>query len=192
MLDTLLRGGAAWFTAAALIGTGVFLIRLLFLLIGASHDLDTHADPGASGDGHSGHGIAGVLSVQGAAAFLMGFGWAGLFARSGLDLGIPASIGVGMGGGLLMCALLALLLRGVGGMETSGTFRLDQAAGLEGEVYAGVPACGEGRGQLRVVVSGRQRIVQAIAEPGQGAIPTGARARVVRVNSDNSVTVVKT
>ena len=56
-----------------------------------------------------------------------------------------------------------------------------------GEVYATVPANGQGRGQVKVVVSGRQRILQAVSV-GE-SIATGITIRVVEVRPDNSVVV---
>lgn len=191
MLETFIANGAAWFSAAALIGTGVFLIRLVVLLLGGGHDGDISTDTDTSTGLHEHDTMAGLLSVQGAAAFAMGFGWAGLLARSGFDLGVPASIASGMGGGIVMCLLLALLLRGVRGMQSSGNFQLSQTVGLEGEVYTDIPPANKGRGQVRVVVSGRQRILQAIADASPDTIATGARVKVVRVGSDNTVFVTR-
>lgn len=198
MIDTLLANGAVWFTGAALIGTGVFFIKLVMMLFfGSDGDAPGMDHAGGHVGGHDsvhdGHAdtVAGLLSIQGAAAFSMGFGWAGLLGRSGLGFDIPASIGMGLAGGAIMCAVLLVLLRGMRSMESSGNVQLSKTLDAEGEIYADVPAAGTGRGQLRLVTSGRMRIVQAIAADGQPPIPTGSRAKVVRVNPDNSVTVVR-
>lgn len=190
MFDTFVSNGAVYFTVAALLGTGVFLIKLLAMMIGVGDDDALGAHAGVDGSMHH-DGMAGVLSVQGAAAFAMGFGWAGLLARTGFNMGATASILLGLAGGILMCFLLATLISGVRGMQSSGTFQISQAVGLEGEVYAGIPAAGKGRGQIRVVAAGRQRIVQALAAEGQGAMETGMRVRVVRAGTDNTVYVEK-
>ncbi|MFM9958592.1 MAG: hypothetical protein ACKVZJ_10985 [Phycisphaerales bacterium] len=192
MFDTFIANGAVWFTASAILGTGVFLVRLLVLLAGGTDDthLSDGADP-AGGDAHAHDGLAGVLTIQGAAAFGMGFGWAGLLGRTGFEFGAAGSIALGMVGGIGMLALLAFLIRGVRGMQSSGNFQIARTVGLLGEVYAEVPAPGAGRGQVRVVVQGRQRIVQAFAETGQSTIPTGSRVKVVKVGSDNTVVVEK-
>ncbi len=58
---------------------------------------------------------------------------------------------------------------------------------LEGAVYTNVPEKGSGRGQVRVVVEGRDRIYNAISD--RQAIPTSSRVRVVRVNQDHTLTV---
>jgi hypothetical protein len=72
-------------------------------------------------------------------------------------------------------------------LQSSGNVRLDDAVGIEGQVYANVPAGGEGRGQVRVVMGDRARIYNAVSDGG--AIKTGSRIRVVRVNEDRTLTV---
>jgi hypothetical protein len=54
-------------------------------------------------------------------------------------------------------------------------------------VYATVPASGQGRGQVRLVIGGRQRIVQATSANSE--VPTGKRVRVIEAKADNSVVV---
>src|SRR5690606_2986536 len=71
MLGALLAHDTIWFTAPALLGTAVFAIKLLFMLVGAGGDIDIdidldHGDPTDAFK---------VLSIQSVAAFLMGFGW---------------------------------------------------------------------------------------------------------------------
>ena len=96
MLDALFSSPAIWFTVPALFGTGLFALKLLLMIVGSSLDTDLgdgHAD--FHGDHHS-DADAGVrlLSVQGVLAFLMGFGWAGLFWTA---LGGLVVLGLGLG-----------------------------------------------------------------------------------------------
>lgn len=197
MLDLLFSGTAAWFTVPALLGTGIFLIKLVLMLTGGSHDLDVGGDASAvhAGhdfhDGHDGHGhssgLMAIASVQGISAFLMGFGWAGLGAHQGMNLGLMPSMGVGVLGGAAMGALFVALLSSTRKLSTSGNVNIAETKGATGEVYATVPASGQGRGQVKLVVSGRQRIVQAISQ-GE-SIATGITIRVVEVRPDNTVVV---
>jgi hypothetical protein len=82
---------------------------------------------------------------------------------------------------------VALLLNAVQKMETSGNLSMSSAVGREADVYATVPAKGEGRGQVRVVVDTRERIVQATSDGP--SIKTGARVKVVQAHADNSIIV---
>jgi hypothetical protein len=195
MLDLLFSGGAAWFTVPALLGTGIFVVKLVLMLAGGSDDLDLGGDASAGhaglGDVHDVHGHGGglmaIASVQGISAFLMGFGWAGLGGFQGLKWGVIPSMGIGMVGGVAMGALFVALLSTTRKLSTSGNINLAQAKGATGEVYATVPAAGQGRGQVKVVVSGRQRIVQAVSV-GE-SIATGITITVVEVRPDNSMVV---
>lgn len=190
MWDALFAGGAAWFAIPALIGTGVFVIKLILLLLGGSDDLDLGGSAGSSADAlHSAHGdahgLVTILSVQGVSAFLMGFGWTGLAAIQGLAWGRLPAMGLAVVGGVLMCGLLMLMLAGTRRLATSGNVNYQRAVGTEAEVYALIPA--DGRGQVRLIVDGRQRIVNAVSESGQ--LDTGSRVRVLEVKPDNSVVV---
>jgi len=139
-----------------------------------------HLDPGHSFE---------ILSVQAIAAFLMGFGWAGLGGLNGAGWGVTASIASGVAGGTLMTWILAVLLRWMYSLESSGNVSLQSALGVDGEIYANVPARGEGHGQVRVVVNKRQRIYNAVSDGD--ALPSKTRVRVTEVNSDRTLTVHK-
>lgn len=196
MLDALFANGAAWFTVPALLGTGIFVIKLLLMFTGGTDDLDLGGSASADGAGHdmtdvthASHGgaLAAIATLQGASAFMMGFGWAGLGAFQGLKLGMLGSMGVGLIGAFAMSAFFIGLLSTTRKLHTSGNVDYSQARGVEGEVYASVPAPGQGRGQVRLVIGGRQRIVQATTSGN--ALPTGTRVRVVSTHADNSVVV---
>lgn len=190
MLDMLMSGHAAWFGVPAVAGTLIFLLKLVLMFTGGDTlDLDTDVDTPPDGvlDGHDSTGAFKALSLQSVAAFAMGFGWGGLAVYHGLDGGMLLSVLGAIGGGALMVWTLAMLLRGVLNLQSDGTANLRGAVGTEGDVYVTVPEAGAGRGQVRLVVSGRQWIVNAVSE-GE-PLPTSSRVRVVRVNGDNSVAV---
>jgi membrane protein implicated in regulation of membrane protease activity len=189
---------AAWFTVPAIIGSVFFLFRCFMLLVGAgAHDigLDLHADAHADlhggdlhGDGthnDSAHAFQ-VLSVQSIAAFLMGFGWAGLAAyRNGWHWSGVMVVALVCGGAMVW--MLGLLLKGMADLQSSGNIPMAAALDHEGDVYVTVPD--GGRGQVRVTVEERQRIYNAVTR-GED-LPTGTRVRVVRVNDDNTLTVAR-
>lgn len=189
----LFGGGAAWFTVPALLGTGVFLIRLIMMFAGAGQDSDMGG--GHAGDGHGDHahddhgqhGIMAIVSVQGLAAFAMGFGWAGLGAYQGLKWGMVQSMALGVGGGVAIALLFLGLMTTTRKLNTSGNIDFTKSVGMEAEVYATIPSKGGGRGQVRIVVSGRQRILQATSSDSEYS--TGTRVRVLEAKADNSVVV---
>ncbi|MFM9994281.1 MAG: hypothetical protein ACKVU4_00610 [Phycisphaerales bacterium] len=188
-LDLLFTGGAQWFAVPAILGTLVFLIRLVLMLVGVS-GLDLDIDHGG-GDLH--HGDPGdafkFLSIQSLFAFAMGFGWAGLAAYRGQHWEMGLSLIVACAGGAAMVWFLAMLLKGIHDLQSSGNINIASAAGHEGDVYATVPARRAGRGQVRVVVQQRQRTYNAVTEGDE--LATGTRVKITRVNEDNTLTVAR-
>src|SRR5262249_55728388 len=136
MFDLFFSGGAAWFSVLAIIGTSVFLLRLVLLFAG-HHAGDLHVDTGALGDAHpGGPGEAfKALSLQTFAAFFMGFGWGGLGALKGSGMGMTPTLLIAAVAGVFMVWLLALLLKAVHDMQSSGTMPITDAVGSEGDVY---------------------------------------------------------
>ncbi len=195
-MDTLFDQPAVWFSVPAFVGTAVFALRLVLMLIAGDSgegaleiDADADFDIGDGGE-HLDPGYSfELLSVQAIAAFLMGFGWAGLGGLNGAGWGVTGSIASGVVGGVAMTWVLAMLLRWMYSLESTGNVSIQMALGVEGEVYANLPARGEGHGQVRIVVDSRQRIYNAVSDGD--AIPTGSRIRVTEVNSDRTLTVHK-
>jgi hypothetical protein len=174
-------GPAPWFTVPALVVTGGYLLRLFF---------DGGGDDGGAeiGDGASiGDATATALSVQGLLAFLMGFGWGGLACLRALEWSGPASVGGGVGTGLVFIAMTVLVLRVARRLQSSGNISLGRLVGSEAEVYTAIPAAGKGLGRVRTVVDERERFVSATTS-GEGIAPR-TRVTIEKVNGDNSVTV---
>jgi hypothetical protein len=186
MPEALVSDGALWFSVPAIVGSIFFALRLIFLFAGggdlgvdADFDLD-HGDPTETFK---------VLSIQSIAAFLMGFGWGAIAGLRAFEWTWLNSLFLGLACGVAMMWILGLLLKGVHDLQASGNIQVEHAIGAEGTVYASIPASGEGRGQVQVVVDGRQRIYNAVSEAD--ALPSHSRIRVVRVNEDRSLTVTK-
>jgi membrane protein implicated in regulation of membrane protease activity len=197
MYDLFFGNGASWFTIPAIIGTTFFLFRMILLMAGAGHDLgldvhigDLHVGDVGHTDAHhtdSTHSFE-ILSIQSIAAFVMGFGWAGLAGLKGTHWHLGTVIVVAAACGVGMVWLLALLLRGMVELQTSGNIAIASTVGREGDVYVTVPGDGR-RGQVRVTVDDRQRIYDATSQ-GE-SLASGTRIRVLRANDDNTLTVAK-
>ena len=192
MLDLFFSNGAGWFTVLAFSGTSVFVLRLVLLFAG-HHVGDVHADVGAGGGPHDSHTDPGAafkaLSLQSIAAFAMGFGWGGLGALKGSGLSWTPTLAIAAASGVAMVWLLALLLKGIHDLQSTGNVPITDSVGSEGDVYVTVPGNHAGSGQVRVTIGQRQRIYNAStdAEP----LPTGTRVRVVGINEDNTVVVIR-
>ncbi len=95
----------------------------------------------------------------------------------------------GLAFGTSLMWVLGLMLKAIYNLQNSGTVNPKDAIGMEAMVYANVPANGDGRGKVRVVIRDRARIYNAITE-GE-ILPSNSRVRVTRVDSDNTLTVIK-
>jgi len=191
-VDFFFADGAGFFTVAAVIGTCVFALRLVLLLVAGdvgAHGLDLHGDIHFDhSGGHHPEDAFQILSTQGLIAFAMGFGWGGLGGLRGAEWSWLASAGFGFLTGLGMLYLMAGLMRTLQSLESSGNVSLGDALDRVGDIYVSVPAGGKGRGQVRLTLNNRQRIYDAVTEAGE--IPSNTRVRVIRVNDDRTLTVV--
>ena len=201
MMELFFGPVAIWFGIPALVGTAFFTLRTTLMLVGGAMDADASGidggfdaaggDTGAgAGDVDDSTGAFKILSLQAISAFLMGFGWGGLGALRGSGWSPFVAVLVGIASGVAMMWILGWLLRFMHRLQSSGNVPTYQALEAEGSVYAQIPAAGEGKGEVRVVIGDRERYYRAIT--AGSAIPTGAKVRVVSVNDDdNSVTVTE-
>jgi hypothetical protein len=189
MFDVLFSPPAIWFTIPALLGALVFFLKIVLMVFaGIGPDLDAGqpdvVDVNAHGDTTSAFQI---FSFQSIMAGLMGFGVAGLGGLEGLGLNFGWSFLIGVLGGAAFMAILGAMLRGVSTLATSGNVSPSMAIGQEADVYVTIPAKGQGRGQVKLVISGRQRIYTADSTGPE--IASQRRARIVAAHPDSSVTV---
>jgi hypothetical protein len=190
MWDALFSGNTLFFSVPAIAGTLFFLLNLTLSFIGIELDgVDSHAGGAdlAVGDAHHSTHAFKVLSIQSIGSFIMGFGWGGLGGLKGADWGFGGALASAIVGGILMVWLLTWLLKIVHDLQSTGTLPIHAAMGAQGEVYANIPAHGQGGGQVRLVVNERQRIYNAVSD-GE-ALTTSTQVQVVRVNENNTVTV---
>jgi len=196
MNEFLFGNGAAWFSVPALIGTLFFAIRIVLALIGLDFD-----DGGSDGAGLD-IGSAGLdegidhaestsvfkfLSIQTITAFSMGFGWGGLLGIRTLDLGIAPSVGLGVLLGIAFAWFVVWCFKLIYALESSGNISIRDALNTEGTVATTIEPGRTGR--VRLTISDRQRAFTAITE-GEALAP-GTRVRVTKINSNQTVTVVR-
>jgi hypothetical protein len=194
-LNQLFSGPVVYFSIPAVAGTVFFALRLVLMFAGIGgdhHDVAADAahspDLDAAGaDPHHSTALFKFLSVQGIAAFLMGFGWGGVGGMLGARWDFGSSLVSALVGGIAMMWLLSWLLKMVYDLQSTGTVPIQAALDAEGEVYVTVPRKGQGLGQVRVIIQDRQRVYNAISD--FEAIPTNTRVRVMRINDDNTITV---
>lgn len=181
--ELLFTAPAPWFTVPALIGTGGYLVKLVF---GLGEDDGGIGDEAGSAVGHSDIGST-ALSLHGLFTFLMGFGWGGLACLHPLGWSVLASAAGGFATGCVFIGLVVAVMRGARSLQSSGNVELARLVGNEAEVYTAVPAAGKGLGRVRTVLGDRERFVPASTDGDE--IASRTRVVIERVNSDNSVLV---
>jgi hypothetical protein len=171
------------FYGIAILATLTLAIQLLLTIVGGD-DGDDGGDAGDAGaDAHDAgahHGDEAVglkfVSSRTIVAFFFGFGWAGAIAlRRGVPLGLSVAFALAVGGTMLV--LLALLIRAMLGLRSSGTLNYINAVGQTATVYVTVPASRGGAGQVEVLVQGRLQTVRAMTAHAAALAPQ-AKVRV--------------
>ena len=172
----------------ALLGTLLFVIKMVMLLIGGDADSDLDGadldDPAHVDGGES----FTLVSVQSILAFFMGTGWIGLACREQWGLDTMTSIFVAAGFGFLMMLLSSFLNMKIRGLNHTPVNRIDEKAiGLKGRAYTDVPAKGKGMGQIEITINGKQQIVQASSQKKE--IKAFTNVRVTNVDDSGNLTV---
>ena len=167
----------------AAIGTGLFLIKFVLMLIGGvDGDFDVDGDGGVELHG-------GDFSIFSTLSFMMGAGWMGLAARLEWGLSpVPAALlAAGFGFFLMLISSLGLWQM----RKLSKPARSDprDAIGMVGTVYMQLPAKGEGRGQVQVNVGGTLKTMPAVSNGDP--IESFAAVKVLEVREDNVLVVDK-
>lgn len=177
-----------FFAVSAIIGGVLFVIRLILQFIGGDTDLDTDLDTDTDADfDSSGSDLSfKVLSFQGLTAFFTMFGLVGLalLRQSGWE---PVrAIVVASAAGFGTTWLLKWMFNAAKGLQASGTIKMKNAIGQEGEVYLSIPA--DGVGKVRVTVQDHLKVWSAVSHSKQ-EIKTDRPIRVVKVIANNMLVV---
>jgi len=155
---------------------------------GADVDADVHTDiHGAEveADGH-GNVFFGVLSFKALCAFAALFGLTGLIMIPRSDE-VLARVGVALMAGVAGMFGVAMLMRGLSRLQSSGNVRIANAIGKTGTCYLRIPGHGKGRGKVTIEI--QERSLQFDARTDGEEIATGARIRVLAVDGDETLTV---
>ena len=199
-----LSGFEQTFYVIGAVMTGLFLVKAVLLLLGvgvdADVDLDMDADVDVNVDVDAGGGDAEsalvqahnaadlhFFSVNGILAFLAVGPWfvVGTYSMWGSQV---ISILCGTAMGFVAMYLVAVMLRALKRLETSGTIKMKDAIGQIGEVYLTVPEMDKGRGKVNLVLGGQLQDYTAISRDSE-PIPFGTKVRVVDIEEDDTLVV---
>jgi hypothetical protein len=176
-----------YFVMAA-VGSMLFGIRLLLMLFvgvdaGGDFDLDVDADGGLEAHG----GDFSLFSLISILSFMMGAGWLGLACR--LDWGcgpVKSALFAGLFG-FALAFLSSFLLWQMRKLSESGAYQVNDCLGKIGRVYLKIPATGQGRGQVQITVSGRQKVLEAISKGEE--IESFASVKVTAIEGEETLVV---
>jgi hypothetical protein len=130
-----------------------------------------------------------IFTLQGFVTFFAISGWTGLlFLRIGLHVALAILLAFFCG--VLAMTALALLLRAFLNLQSDGTVQLRNALGAQGEVYLRVPAEGQGKGKVSILIQERYSEFDAITYEKM-PLPTGSVVRVIDIVSNEILVVEK-
>ncbi len=176
-----LGGDAVTYSAMALVGTVLFLLRLALAMFGdVLGDFEIDADTGTDAS----FTLFSLLSVM---AFIMGTGWMGLACRFDWGLSRPVSVVIAVGFGALMMVLAAGLMYVTRSLNRTVTYDLQTAVGKTAQVYLAIPPRDAGHGQVQVTVSGRLMTLDAVSDGP--ALDAFTDVLVVDVRDDQTLVV---
>ena len=147
------------FWAFAIVGTTLFLLRVVLMYAGIGDDGGMDADVMGHGTDHS----MNLVSINSILAFAMLFGWTGLAGLNELELSIPLSVALALGVGFAGMVGTAYLFRSLMKMQSDGAdFKMKDLVGQRTSVYERIPQGGVGRIQLNI--GGMIREVRAVSD----------------------------
>ena len=181
--DTLsLLGQCYW--AVAVAGTTLMLVMLVLSFFALDGDGDGDVDM----DGPEGHPSGlGLLSTRAISAFLMGFGWAGIFCYNA-DVSGGLSILIATAFGVFWLWIIVKLIKFLYSLKHDGTVHYENAIGSTGQVYIPIPAGMQGNGQIQLTVQGRFRVVDAVTHHSE-RLEKNLRVRVTEMLDPSTVIV---
>lgn len=149
------------------------LLAALMFVISFFTDFDGGDADAAGGDGAD----TGMFSFRAVVGFFLGFGWGAYICQQATGNVIMACA-VGLGVGLLMFILVAMLIRMVYGLRSDGNITPESLVGLSGTVYVTIPPSGESGGQVQVAHP-NQLITIAAVQRGSDPLSAGTRVTVI-------------
>ena len=172
-----ITGVDVFFAAMAVIGTILFIIYFLLVMIGGVADgiadsipfLDINLEMDAEGVFH-------MLTIQGLLSFMMMFGIFGL-AASQADQNAIIEILAGSIAGVASMWIVGKVFQAVASLETDGTVVHSEAIGAKGTVYRRIEP-GQ-TGQVQVEFQSALRTCNAVAEDDTMRLDTGKFVTVV-------------
>lgn len=160
----------------AIVASLIFLVQLIFTIIGTDFSDGLHAD--FNGDLDAVHGPFQLFSFRNLINFLMGFGWTGVaFYQS-----IPNQtflILLATAVGILFVVIFFVIIKQILKLTEDNTFNIEKLVGKTAEVYLRIPGQRSGKGKVQVSLNGSNHELLAVTETEE--IASGNLAKIVRI-----------
>ena len=184
--------GQQVFFCAAVPATLMLVIMIITMLVGmGGGDADLDGDVDADGlDVDAADAGISLFSSRGIVAMLAILGWSG-FVLLDPSVGLHWAIGIAisLAFGFLTLFLVALAMRGISKLQSSGNLDISRAIGKVAQVYLTIPANGASAGKVNITIQERLAEISAITTADKPLV-TGSYVRVVSV-SEGGVLVVE-
>ncbi len=181
----------------AIVMSVVFAIQMILTFIGIG-DTDADVDfvgdipdsvdmPDAHADTLDTGGAMQLFTIRNAVNFLLGIGWGGVcFSGVVHNPGLLALVALLCGS--VLVAAFVVMLRQLLRLESTGSYRIQEAVGQSCTVYVPIPAARGGMGKVQISFQGSVQELPALTDGS--ALPTGAQVRVTQV-IDSQVLLVE-
>ncbi|MDR1719192.1 MAG: serine protease [Dysgonamonadaceae bacterium] len=167
----------------ALVSSLIFLIQTVITFLGMDSSDGLNAD--FAGDTHI-DGPFQLFSLRNLINFLLGYGWSAVcfypVIASTFWLNVVAVLV-----GLLFVAFFFFLILQLTKLSKDNTFKLSDTVGKTADVYLVIPGDQKGKGKIQISINGSYHEIAAMTEGEK--LPTGSKARVVRLIDDQTVMV---
>jgi len=177
------------YSTMAVVGTLLFLIKILLLVFAGDFDIDsdlTEIDGGFEMDGGT---TFSLISVQSVLAFFMGTGWTGLAALHEWNMESFSALVTAVLVGIVFMTISSFLTLKMKGLNSQTKFNIHDAIEKTGRAYTTIPAKGDGVGQVELTVGGKQQILQAMSVDEE--IKSFDAVKVISVDDSGSLHVTK-
>lgn len=151
------------YTLMAVGGSALYLIKIILLLFSGDSDGNITDDITDEIDHIDGSESFVFVSVQSVLAFFMGAGWIGLAAIHEWKLNDWYALGASVLFGFLMMLFSSFLTFKIKKLNSIPKVNLNSAIGKMATAYTNIPAKGEGIGQVKIILDGKQQILQAMS-----------------------------
>ena len=197
------------FALIAIPSTLILIIQTVLTLIGIGNDTPDGPDvdtPDASDGGYGGiygddvpggtdiDGIDSpsepglrILSFRGIVAFLAVFGWVGIEL---LKLGATSVVAIAVGtvSGFIIMLIMAILIRELFKLQSSGNLDIKNAIGVSGTAYIPIPAQRKGKGKVTVVFQNTTCELEAVTDEEED-IPSYCEVLVIGISGKDTLIV---